>query len=87
MEDHELPQEFNDPQLESELREIYEEEMEISMNWAYQAIHEMSFETWMRVTPIPIDRKKRIIENMIHWFQEREEYEKCAFLHKGLQKT
>ncbi len=84
-EDFEFPEDLNDPLIQAELQELYEEEMARSMEWAYHAIHEMSFERWMAVVPFSPERKKTIVENMIHWFSEREEFEKCAFLHKGMQ--
>lgn len=86
-EDEKFEEDLNDPLLQAELQEIYEEEMSRSMEWAYQAIHEMSFDRWTSVVPLERERKRRIIENMIHWFEEREEYERCAFLHRGLRET
>ncbi len=83
-EDHFSESDWSDPQFQEELKELYEEELQRSMEWAYAAIHEMSFERWRSITPFPDDRKRRIVENMIHWFEDREEYEKCAFLYEGL---
>jgi hypothetical protein len=79
---------FEDPgELGNEfLREVYEAELEQSMRWSYSRIEKMGIEQWFRVFPFHRDKKIRIIENMMHWFAAlpREEYEKSAYLRKGL---
>jgi hypothetical protein len=74
----------NDPLYKAELEAMYQEELEHSMTFAYTMIEEMGIELWSRSIPYGPDRKLRILENMIDWYERREEYEKCAVLVKGI---
>jgi hypothetical protein len=79
---------FEDPDHNGNefLREVYEAELEQSMRWSYGRIEKMGIDQWFRVFPFHREKKIRIIENMMLWFADpaREEYEKSAYLRKGL---
>lgn len=85
---------FNDENFESEmdstdefkLQEMYEKSLEESMTFAYSMIEELGMETWLKTIPMNVDRKDKILTNMINWYEIREEYEKCAVLLSGKQK-
>ena len=76
---------FKDDINELDLAKIIEEGIEYSMNYAWKTIEEMSIDIWCKSIPFPSDRKVRILNNMINWFSDREEYEKCATLLKGVK--
>jgi hypothetical protein len=69
------------------LREIYESEIEHSMRWSYNRIEKIGVDKWFQIFPYHPEKKMRILENMMFWFADpsREEYEKSAFLKKGLE--
>jgi hypothetical protein len=73
-----------DPVNQALLEELYQKELEKSMRFAYVMIEQMGIEIWSKSVPYGVDRKLRILENMIHWYEKREEYEKCAVLVKGI---
>ena len=51
---------------------------------AYRFIEEVGILFWIRQDMyIKNTRKLKILDNMIDFFTEKEEYEKCAYLHKG----
>lgn len=75
----------SDPMNEIRMRELYDKSIEQSMKYAYSAIEEMGMERWISVVPMAPDRKLRILENMLRWHEEREEFEKCAVLVKGVK--
>jgi hypothetical protein len=67
------------------LQEIMDRVIENSMRSAYVTIEEMGMEGWLDEVPISRDRKLKIMQRMIQWFEDREEFEKCAFLLKGIK--
>jgi hypothetical protein len=75
----------SDPMNEIRLKEIYDKSIEQSMKYAYSAIEELGMERWINTVPMAADRKLRILENMLRWHEEREEFEKCAVLVKGVR--
>lgn len=75
----------SDPMSEIRMRELYDESIEKSMKYAYSAIEELGMERWINTVPMASDRKLRILENMLKWHEEREEFEKCAVLVKGVK--
>ena len=82
-------EEFYDDEIqriqdEAEFREIAEIELEFSMRAAYEQIYNMGWETWNLKVPFSVDRKKVIMQNMLKWHEERDEFEKCSFIQKGL---
>lgn len=73
-----------DPVDKIRLEQIWQQELEKSMRFAYDMIVEMGVERWSESIPIAKNRKVVILENMLKWHEEREEYEKCSVLKKGL---
>jgi len=57
-----------------------------AMREAYNFIEEVGILFWVRRDMyVKNDRKTNILNSMILYFQETEEYEKCAYLVKGLK--
>jgi len=57
-----------------------------AMREAYDFIEEVGILFWVRRDMyLKHNRKKNILNSMILYFQELEEYEKCAYLVKGLK--
>ena len=55
-----------------------------TMQEAYRFICEVGILFWIRQDMyVKNNRKLHILDNMIKFFTEIEEYEKCAYLHKG----
>lgn len=75
----------NDPLYRAEMEEIYQEELEHSMRFAYDMIEEVGIERWCWNVPYGKDRKVTLLTNMVKWYEEREEYEVCAVLVKGIR--
>jgi hypothetical protein len=75
----------NDPLYQAEMLAIYEEELEQSMRFAYSMIEEVGIESWSWNVPYGKERKIRLLQNMVKWYEEREEYEVCAELVKGIR--
>jgi hypothetical protein len=74
-----LPEDFK-----SKLEELWQVELEKSMLEAFTQIETMGIEQWITDFAWSFDRKKTVLTNMLQWYEEREEYERCALLHKGL---
>ena len=74
----------NDPLYKAQLEEIMEEGLNMSMNYAWETIEQISIDRWCKTIPFAPERKIKILNNMITWFSDREEYEKCAVLAKGV---
>jgi hypothetical protein len=75
----------SDPLDEIRLREIWEESMRSSMNFAYSTIEELGMETWLSTVPMNSERKLRILRNMLDWHEKREEFEKCSVIVSGIR--
>ena len=77
-----------DPVEKAELDRIYQEEVAAAMEGVWQTIQKISMEEWCQSREISPERKRMIMQRMIHWFAhpDREEYERCAELQKGLQR-
>ena len=75
-----------DPVEKAQLQEQYEKEIESSMRFAYDQIAQMGIANWSQNVSFDIEKKCRILENMIEWHAspDREEYEKAALLKRGL---
>lgn len=75
-----------DPVDRIRLQEKLNGEIRQSMLYAYRQIEEMGMEAWIRDINLPKERVERILYNMMEWHAapEREEYEKAAFLKRGL---
>ena len=78
-----MDRDMNDPLINAEMQELYEIEMAKSIKFAYTMILTVGIENWVNVLPIEGTRKLTILNNMIRWYSEREEYERCAYLLKG----
>ena len=74
----------NDPLYKAEMEEIYQEELETSMRFAYMMIDEVGIERWCWNVPYGKERKITLLTNIVKWYEEREEYEVCAVLVKGI---
>jgi hypothetical protein len=83
--DEEFEDLSNDPLYRAEMQAMYEEELETSMRFAYDMIDEVGIERWCSNVPYGKERKIRLLENMIKWYEEQEEYEVCAQLVKGIR--
>lgn len=78
--------EYEENQMdEIRLQELYEKSLENSMRLAYSTIEDLGMEDWLQSIPMSKERKIKILSNMIHWYEIREEYEKCAILLEGKQ--
>jgi hypothetical protein len=77
-----------DPVEKAELDRIYQEEVAAAMEGVWSTIQKISMEEWIRSTAMSPDRKRLIMQRMIDWFAhpDREEYERCAELQKGLKR-
>jgi len=84
-----MENEFNDEleniRNEAEYRQQVELELEFSMRKAYSVIEEMGWSDWNRRVHMPTERKRTIVQNMLKWHEEREEYERCSFIQEGLR--
>jgi hypothetical protein len=69
---------------EAEWKKIQELELEFSMRRAYSMIEEMGWTNWIERVNMEEERKRTIVQNMLKWHLEREEYERCSFLQEGL---
>jgi hypothetical protein len=69
---------------EEEWKKIQELELEFSMRKAFSMIEEMGWTNWIRQVSMETARKRTIVENMLKWHVEREEYERCSFIQEGL---
>ena len=68
--------------MEAEARQIMLEQHEIQIRSAYEAIVDIGIEAWVAVSN-HVDRRIRLIDtSLIPFFEEKEEYEKCALLHR-----
>lgn len=77
--------EFEKLRSNDKLEAAINAELEISMRQAYRVIEEMGWMRWNREVPYSSERKRVIVQNMLEWHEAREEYERCAFILKGLQ--
>ena len=73
-----------DPVDEAKLKEMWESELETSMRFAYSMIEEMGVDRWMSSIPFAKERKLTILNNMLDWHVNREEYEKCVIIKNGI---
>ena len=84
-EDFNFPEEL-DPVDKARLHEEHEKQIAESMRYAYQQIHDMGIDSWIRLVNFDTKKKATILQNMIDWHArpDIEEYEKSAELLKGL---
>jgi hypothetical protein len=67
------------------INEMIERELERSMRYALETIEGMGPVNWSNYVTFSDERKIIILENMIKWFEAREEYEACALLVKTIK--
>jgi protein-arginine kinase activator protein McsA len=70
---------------DNELQAIMDQVIENSMRSAYSTIEELGVEGWIKEKSVSVERKLRITKRMIGWFEEREEFEKCAVLMRSIK--
>jgi hypothetical protein len=70
---------------DNELQEIMDQIVENSMRSAFETIEELGSEGWVKEKSISAERKLRITKRMVEWFEEREEFEKCAVLMRSIK--
>lgn len=68
------------------LEELIQLILEQSMVNAMETIEELGIDMWLSdEVPMSIERKCSIMEKMMDWFEEREQYERCALLRDALK--
>jgi len=85
----EFGDEFNelDPEFNDNMQEFHKKMHNESMYEAYRFIKDVGILFWVRNDMyVKKSRKLKILNNMVSYFQELEEYEKCAYLMKGVTK-
>ena len=85
----EFGDEFNelDPEFNDNMQEFHKKMHNESMTEAYRFIKDVGILFWVRNDMyVKKSRKLKILNNMVSYFQELEEYEKCAYLMKGVTK-
>tara|TARA_Y100000385_G_C12816219_1_gene518320 strand:- start:54 stop:362 length:309 start_codon:yes stop_codon:yes gene_type:complete len=72
--------------LEEKMKAFQDKMRAESMREAYRFIDEVGILFWIRKDMyVKNSRKINILEKMVEFFQELEEYEKCAYLMKGVR--
>ena len=72
--------------LEDKMKAFQDKMRAESMREAYRFIDEVGILFWIRKDMyVKNSRKINILEKMVEYFQELEEYEKCAYLMKGVR--
>ena len=72
--------------LEDKMKAFQDKMRAESMREAYRFIDEVGILFWIRKDMyVKNSRKINILEKMVEFFQELEEYEKCAYLMKGVR--
>jgi hypothetical protein len=85
----EFGEEFNElnPEFNDNMQEFHDKMRNESMSEAYRFISDVGILFWVRNDMyVKKSRKLKILNNMVSYFQELEEYEKCAYLMKGVTK-
>ena len=71
--------------LRNKITEFQEKIKNDAMREAYRFIEEVGILFWIRKDMyVKNERKSRILNKMIEYFIQSEEYEKCAYLQKGI---
>jgi len=78
-------EEFDEFELKRRIDEFHNKIRTEAMYEAYRFIKDVGILFWIRKDMyVKNSRKKVILEHMIKFFTKTEEYEKCAYLHKGV---
>lgn len=85
MEDELFDDEIARIQSEADMESERQLEIEWSMRQAYSTIEKMNWFNWNELVDISPERKLLILTNMLKWHEEREEFERCAFIYEGLR--
>jgi len=76
----------DDDSIRDKVLEFQDKIKDEAMREAYRFIEEVGILFWIRQDMyVKNERKSRILNKMIEFFIESEEYEKCAYLTKGIQ--
>ena len=77
--------EDGDDKLRDKIVDFQEKMKNEAMQEAYRFIEEVGILFWIRKDMyVKNERKSRILNKMIEFYIETEEYEKCAYLQKGI---
>ena len=68
---------------EDEIRVIIEREKARSMEYAIDMLKELGIKGWYKSLPYS-DKLERILTNMLNYFLELEEFEKCALIRDAI---
>ena len=68
---------------EDEIRVIIEREREKSMNFTFDVLEDLGIENWYKTVPFGVALLK-ILNNMLNYFLELEEFEKCALIRDAI---
>ena len=72
--------------LKSKIKEFEAKLKNEAMREAYRFIREVGILFWIRQDMyVKHDRKARILNKMINYFSDYEEFEKCAYIMKGVK--
>lgn len=66
-----------------EIQAIIEREREKSMNFAIDMLQELGIKRWYKSIPF-IEKAPAILNNMLNYFLDLEEYEKCAIIRDAI---
>ena len=87
--DDEFGDEFNElnPEFNDKMQEFHDKMLNESMAEAYRFISDVGIEFWVRNDMyVKKSRKLNILNKMVSYFENLQEFEKCAYLMKGVNK-
>ena len=87
--EEDLLEDFNqyDPLEEVRLNKIRNSGLEETMRFAFTRIDSLGLNNWIKaLSEKTEDYRFNILNNMLIWFEEREEYEKCAKIKTWIEK-
>jgi len=77
---------FDDAEFMETMKAFQKKIEDNAMNEAYNFIHDVGILFWIRRDMyVENNRKTSILNKMVQYFEEREEFEKCAYLMKGVK--
>ena len=81
-----LGDDFEEDGFQERMKDFHDKMRAESMAEAYRFINEVGILFWIRKDMyVKNSRKLNILNKMVIYFQELEEYEKCAYLMKGIR--
>ena len=87
--DDEFGDEFNElnPEFNDKMQEFHDKMRNESMAEAYRFISDVGILFWVRNDMyVKKSRKLTILNKMVNYFENLQEFEKCAYLMKGVNK-